>query len=75
MHEKVKKYIEKHVNFYEPVYHVFEIEIDDKGVVNYPDYQTMNDIDRKTYFHDEKTTQDFDDWEDMLRTVKKRVLK
>ena len=75
MDEKVKGYIEKNVQLFEPVFHVFDVEIGKFDNPELNDYQTVNDMDRSSHWHDNLTTQDFDDWEDLVKSVKKRVLK
>ncbi|MHA1191269.1 MAG: hypothetical protein ACTSP9_03115 [Promethearchaeota archaeon] len=71
---EVKEYIEKNVNFYEPVFHVFDVEIDEKDEPDTGDYQTENDIMREPYWYDNKTNCKFNNWDKLVEFVEEKCL-
>ena len=73
MHPKVKEYIEKNVVYYAPTFHIFDVKVDKDGDPDTGDYSSEDDMDRKGHWHNNETTQDFDDWEDLVKDVKRRV--
>ena len=69
MDEKIKGYIEKNVSFYEPVFHVFETKVMENGQADTGDYYTENDMDREPYWHDNNISQDYKDWDKMIKDI------